>query len=149
MRVRLSVNDPFIGATADLRPREKCSVERSFAHEIESLKLGDGDIFHGEGILAVTRALLQAGVSCVGRYQGAAVDLRNPQALHAMTEASRRLALSGGVAGDDAYRLRRAIAAALADERHSALDTALRAQDTSGGVAVTFTPPRREPANVH
>ena len=49
-------------------------MERSFAKEIESLKLGDGDIFHGEGILAVTKALLQSGVSCVGGYQGAPVS---------------------------------------------------------------------------
>ena len=49
-------------------------MERSFAKEIESLKLGDGDRFHGEGILAVTKALLQSGVSYVGGYQGAPVS---------------------------------------------------------------------------
>ena len=49
-------------------------MERSFATEIESLKLGEGEIFHGEGILAVTKALLQAGVSYVGGYQGAPVS---------------------------------------------------------------------------
>jgi indolepyruvate ferredoxin oxidoreductase alpha subunit len=49
-------------------------MERSFAHEIEQLKLGDGDTFHGEGILAVTKALLQSGVSYVGGYQGAPVS---------------------------------------------------------------------------
>jgi len=49
-------------------------MERSFASEIESLKLGDGDVFHGEGILAVTKALLQSGVSYVGGYQGAPVS---------------------------------------------------------------------------
>ena len=49
-------------------------MERSFAKEVESLKLGDGDIFHGEGILAITKALLQAGVSYVGGYQGAPVS---------------------------------------------------------------------------
>ena len=32
-------------------------MERSFAREIEQLKLGDGDVFRGEGILAVTKAL--------------------------------------------------------------------------------------------
>ena len=31
-------------------------MERSFANKIESLKLGDGEVLHGEGILAVTRA---------------------------------------------------------------------------------------------
>ncbi len=49
-------------------------MERSFAREIESLKLGDGETFHGEGILAVTKALLQSGVSYVGGYQGAPVS---------------------------------------------------------------------------
>ena len=71
MRARLSVNDPFIGGTAELRPREKRSLERSFAQEIETPKLVAGEVFRGEGILAVTRALLQSGVSCVGGYQGA------------------------------------------------------------------------------
>src|SRR3979409_1556909 len=49
-------------------------MERQFTKEIESLKLGDGETFHGEGILAVTKALLQAGVSYVGGYQGAPVS---------------------------------------------------------------------------
>ena len=38
------------------------------------LRLGDGETFHGEGILAVTKALLQSGVSYVGGYQGAPVS---------------------------------------------------------------------------
>ncbi|HEY6239428.1 MAG TPA: indolepyruvate ferredoxin oxidoreductase subunit alpha [Burkholderiales bacterium] len=49
-------------------------MERQFIEEIESLKLGDGETFHGEGILAVTKALLQSGVSYVGGYQGAPVS---------------------------------------------------------------------------
>ena len=49
-------------------------MERSFAKEIEQLKMGDGDVFRGEGILAVTKALLQSGVSYVGGYQGAPVS---------------------------------------------------------------------------
>jgi len=49
-------------------------MERSFAKEIESLQLGDGETFYGEGILAVTKGLLQAGVSYVGGYQGAPVS---------------------------------------------------------------------------
>jgi indolepyruvate ferredoxin oxidoreductase alpha subunit len=49
-------------------------VERQFTREIESLRLGDGEAFHGEGILAVTKALLQSGVSYVGGYQGAPVS---------------------------------------------------------------------------
>ncbi len=49
-------------------------MEVSFSKEIEQLKLGDGEVFHGEGILAVTKALLQAGVTYVGGYQGAPVS---------------------------------------------------------------------------
>ena len=49
-------------------------MEVSFSQEIESLKLGAGRTFHGEGILAVTKALLQSGVSYVGGYQGAPVS---------------------------------------------------------------------------
>jgi indolepyruvate ferredoxin oxidoreductase alpha subunit len=49
-------------------------MERSFKEEVEKLKLGDGETFHGEAILAVTKALLQSGVAYVGGYQGAPVS---------------------------------------------------------------------------
>jgi len=49
-------------------------MERSFKQEVEKLKLAEGEIFHGEAILAVTKALLQSGVSYVGGYQGAPVS---------------------------------------------------------------------------
>jgi len=49
-------------------------MERSFKAEVAKLRLGDGDTFHGEGILAVTKALLQSGVAYVGGYQGAPVS---------------------------------------------------------------------------
>jgi indolepyruvate ferredoxin oxidoreductase alpha subunit len=49
-------------------------AEVSFAREIESLRLGAGATFYGEGILAVTKALLQSGVAYVGGYQGAPVS---------------------------------------------------------------------------
>src|ERR671919_476809 len=49
-------------------------MERSFKEEVQKLKLGDGETFHGEAILAVTKALLQSGVSYVGGYQGAPVS---------------------------------------------------------------------------
>jgi indolepyruvate ferredoxin oxidoreductase alpha subunit len=49
-------------------------LEVSFHTEIENLKLGEGALFHGEGILAVTKALLQSGVSYVGGYQGAPIS---------------------------------------------------------------------------
>src|SRR5947209_17434671 len=50
------------------------TMERSFKTEVEALSLGCGDTFRGEGILAVTKALLQSGVSYVGGYQGAPVS---------------------------------------------------------------------------
>src|SRR3989304_2882387 len=49
-------------------------MEISFHDEIDSLKLGNGAVFHGEGILAVAKALLQSGVSYVGGCQGAPVS---------------------------------------------------------------------------
>ena len=49
-------------------------MEVSFREEIEALRLGAGQVFHGEGILAITKALLQSGVSYVGGYQGAPVS---------------------------------------------------------------------------
>ena len=49
-------------------------VERSFKREVEKLRLADGDEFAGEGILAVTKALLQSGVAYVGGYQGAPIS---------------------------------------------------------------------------
>ena len=49
-------------------------MERSFKKEVQALKLGGGETFRGEGILAVTKALLQSGVSYVGGYQGAPVS---------------------------------------------------------------------------
>jgi indolepyruvate ferredoxin oxidoreductase alpha subunit len=49
-------------------------AERSFAREVEDLKLGEGEVFRGEGILAITKALLQSGVSYVGGYQGSPIS---------------------------------------------------------------------------
>jgi indolepyruvate ferredoxin oxidoreductase alpha subunit len=49
-------------------------AERSFAREVEDLRLGDGQEFRGEGILAITKALLQSGVSYVGGYQGSPIS---------------------------------------------------------------------------
>jgi indolepyruvate ferredoxin oxidoreductase alpha subunit len=74
-------------------------MERSFKEEVEKLKLGDGEVFHGEGILAVTKALLQSGVSYVGGYQGAPVshmmdvlndarDIMDELGVHVETNAS-------------------------------------------------------------
>lgn len=49
-------------------------AERSFTHEVEKLRLGAGQEFRGEAILAVTKALLQSGVSYVSGYQGAPIS---------------------------------------------------------------------------
>ena len=49
-------------------------AERSFKSEVAKLRLGAGQEFRGEGILAVTKALLQSGVSYISGYQGAPVS---------------------------------------------------------------------------
>jgi indolepyruvate ferredoxin oxidoreductase alpha subunit len=49
-------------------------AERSFKREVEKLRLGAGVEFRGEGILAVTKALLQSGISYVAGYQGAPIS---------------------------------------------------------------------------
>ncbi len=49
-------------------------AERSFAAEVEDLRKGEGDTFTGEGILAITKALLENGVGYVGGYQGAPIS---------------------------------------------------------------------------
>ncbi len=49
-------------------------AERSFKAEVEHLRLGEGATFTGEGILAVTKALLESGVGYVGGYQGAPIS---------------------------------------------------------------------------
>ncbi len=49
-------------------------AERSFAEEVKKLRLGAGESFAGEGILAVTKALLQSGVAYVAGYQGSPIS---------------------------------------------------------------------------
>src|ERR1700682_937588 len=49
-------------------------AERFFTKEVQKLHLGAGEEFRGEGILAVTKALLQSGVSYVAGYQGAPIS---------------------------------------------------------------------------
>jgi indolepyruvate ferredoxin oxidoreductase alpha subunit len=48
--------------------------ERSFAEDVKQLGYGEGQILRGEGILAITKALLQSGVSYVGGYPGAPIS---------------------------------------------------------------------------
>lgn len=49
-------------------------AERSFTEEVKQLRLGAGEVFSGEGILAVTKALLESGVAYVAGYQGAPIS---------------------------------------------------------------------------
>src|SRR6187431_328620 len=49
-------------------------MEISFAREVGMLRRGKGEVFEGEGILAITKGLLEAGVAYVGGYQGAPVS---------------------------------------------------------------------------
>jgi len=49
-------------------------AERSFVEEVKKLRLGAGEVFRGEGILAVTKALLESGVAYVSGYQGAPIS---------------------------------------------------------------------------
>jgi indolepyruvate ferredoxin oxidoreductase, alpha subunit len=49
-------------------------AERSFKAQVQDLKLGAGETFTGEGILAITKALLESGVGYVGGYQGAPIS---------------------------------------------------------------------------
>jgi len=49
-------------------------AERSFKKEVKDLRIGAGETFRGEGILAITKALLENGVGYVGGYQGAPIS---------------------------------------------------------------------------
>lgn len=49
-------------------------AERSFAAEVQQLKVPAGTVFRGEGILAVTKALLECGVGYVAGYQGSPIS---------------------------------------------------------------------------
>jgi indolepyruvate ferredoxin oxidoreductase alpha subunit len=49
-------------------------AERSFKAEVDHLRKGNGDVFTGEGIMAITKALLENGVGYVGGYQGAPIS---------------------------------------------------------------------------
>ena len=49
-------------------------AERSFTAQVADLRRGAGETFTGEGILAITKALLENGVGYVGGYQGAPIS---------------------------------------------------------------------------
>ncbi len=49
-------------------------AERNFLREVQQLKVPAGTEFRGEGVLAVTKALLEAGVGYVTGYQGSPIS---------------------------------------------------------------------------
>ena len=102
--------------------------ERSFAGDVDKLLLGAGERFHGEAILGVSKALLQAGVAYVGGYPGAPVshlldvfaDAREqvlePYGIHFEQSASEAGAAALLVDRDDADGFAAAMSRVLADE---------------------------------
>jgi indolepyruvate ferredoxin oxidoreductase alpha subunit len=95
-------------------------AERSFKKEVEQLRIGAGEVFRGEGILAVTKALLQSGVAYIGGYQGAPIshlmdvfsdadDLLKELGVHFETSASEAAAAAMCAASVN-YPLRGAVA---------------------------------------
>jgi indolepyruvate ferredoxin oxidoreductase alpha subunit len=67
--------------------------ERSFAEDVKQLGYGQGQILKGEGILAITKALLQSGVSYVGGYPGAPIS----HLLDVMADANESLLRPMGI----------------------------------------------------
>jgi indolepyruvate ferredoxin oxidoreductase alpha subunit len=67
--------------------------ERSFAEDVKQLGYGAGQILRGEGILAITKALLQSGVSYVGGYPGAPIS----HLLDVMADANETLLKPMGI----------------------------------------------------
>ena len=67
--------------------------ERSFAEDVKQLGYGAGAILKGEGILAITKALLQSGVSYVGGYPGAPIS----HLLDVMADANESLLKPMGI----------------------------------------------------
>jgi indolepyruvate ferredoxin oxidoreductase alpha subunit len=67
--------------------------ERTFAEDVEQLGYGAGQVLRGEGILAITKALLQSGVSYVGGYPGAPIS----HLLDVMADANERLLRPMGI----------------------------------------------------
>src|ERR671931_496429 len=68
-------------------------AERSFAEDVKQLGYGQGQILRGEGILAITKALLQSGVSYVGGYPGAPIS----HLLDVMADANESLLKPMGI----------------------------------------------------
>jgi indolepyruvate ferredoxin oxidoreductase, alpha subunit len=67
--------------------------ERSFAEDVKQLGYGAGEVLKGEGILAITKALLQSGVSYVGGYPGSPIS----HLLDVMADANESLLKPMGI----------------------------------------------------
>jgi indolepyruvate ferredoxin oxidoreductase alpha subunit len=77
-------------------------AERSFKKEVQQLRIGAGEEFRGEGILAVTKALLQSGVGYVAGYQGSPIShlmdvLADAQDILEASEATAAATLAASV----------------------------------------------------
>src|SRR5918995_1442863 len=75
------------------RPYNGAMGERTFAEDVKQLGYGAGQVLHGEGILAITKALLQSGVSYVGGYPGAPIS----HLLDVMADANESLLRPMGI----------------------------------------------------
>ncbi|HEY0297307.1 MAG TPA: indolepyruvate ferredoxin oxidoreductase subunit alpha [Bordetella sp.] len=95
-------------------------AERSFKKEVQQLRIGAGEEFRGEGILAITKALLQSGVGYVGGYQGSPIshlidvltdasDILEELGVHLETSASEATA-AATLAASVMYPIRGAVA---------------------------------------
>src|SRR4029077_7287388 len=101
-------------------------AERSFKSEVAKLRLGAGQEFRGEGILAVTKALLQSGVSYVSGYQGAPIS----HLVDVLADANDVLSELGAHFGARAKKA--AAAAAVAASMTSPLRDAATFKSTAG-----------------
>ena len=72
-------------------------MEVQFTEEVTQLRLGAGAIFHGESILAITKALRQSGVSCVGAYQVVPISHRLEVMVQAKPQRARADRQSGAL----------------------------------------------------
>ena len=121
-------------------------AERSFKREVQKLRLGEGEVFHGEGILAVTKALLQSGVSYVAGYQGAPIshlmdvladanDILAELGVHFEHSASEATA-TATLLSDLETSAQRIITAMNTANRQSSLDVRLQNTDANHSVKV-------------
>lgn len=69
-RMKVEAIDSFVHLIREI----STMAERSFVQEVKKLRAGAGEVFNGEGILAVTKALLESGVAYVGGYQGSPIS---------------------------------------------------------------------------